>query len=121
MATDKGFYVHTDDLKKVAGQVDELQKKLTGAHGYQPGCLPDYTERAGYQKMLTQLKADWDGDGMEIFTQAYMYVYQGIEDIYKEINKQLTNLHNACQQTITAYDTAEHQNKTHLKNQDGEA
>lgn len=100
---DKGFRVDTDKLKLVADQIDALVKDLDGTHGRYPGNFPDFQQNASEQKLASALAPFWAGDGMDVFAQAYHYVYQGITDIYSNLKGQLDALHTACTTTVSTY------------------
>jgi hypothetical protein len=97
----KEFYVHTEDLKAVATQIQSLLDKINSSDASK-GTIHDFQNARSIEAPTSTF---WDG--ANAFSQAYDHEFGYVNDTYKKLTEQLTAVMNACTTTAAKYSTHE--------------
>lgn len=97
----KEFYVHTEDLKKVATQIDNLLHSITNDDA-SPGTYTQFKKAKSIDKPTATF---WDGPNA--LADAYANEYKYVCDTYDALIQQLKNVMAACTDTAAKYDKHE--------------
>lgn len=93
----KQFYVHTEDLTKVASQIQALLDAITN----DDATAGTYTQFKQASSIEGPTKTFWSGPNA--LAQAYATEYRYVCDTYDALIQQLKNVMAACAQTADKY------------------
>lgn len=104
MAT--GFRVDPEELTKLAQDIHELFRDVSGDSGAVAGNLPQFEQKASAAALRQGLAGFWKG-GEDVFADAYQREHEGICRTYATIMENLQQLEQACRATAESYRRAD--------------
>lgn len=106
MGSTKGFRVDPEELTKLAQDIHELFRDVSGDSGAVSGNLPQFQEKASEAALRQGLAGFWKG-GQDVFSDAYGHEHDGICRTYSNIMANLQQLEQACRATAESYRKAD--------------
>lgn len=114
----RGFRVDPEQLTRLADDIHQLMREVSGDAGYVAGNLPEFQQKASDEALRQGLAGFWQG-GDDVFSDAYRREHDGICQTYSTIAANLQQLELACRTTAASYHKADTDTRTAVTSSDG--